>query len=74
MTRIVSLRIVPGHLDWAPQPRASYYSEADTRKLVVGCFSVALNPFFDPGFFVVVVRMMSFGVEPSQLDNFVDRP
>jgi hypothetical protein len=42
-------------------------------KLVVGCFSVALNPFFDPGFFVVPVRMMSFGVEPSQLDDFVDR-
>src|SRR5688572_28621469 len=51
----------------------SHHSETDTRKLIAGCFSVASNPFFDTGFFLVVVRMVWFGVEPSQLDDFVDR-
>jgi hypothetical protein len=33
---------------------ASNHSETETQKLVVRCFSVASNPFFDAGFFVAL--------------------
>jgi hypothetical protein len=42
-------------------------------KLIVCCFSVTSDPLFDAGFFLVLVRMVCFGVEPSQVDDFVDR-